>query len=282
MNLYSYTNYREYLRDYYRFMKERDTSFSYRVFLNNADLSGPNFYREVVDGKKNLSPTSSKKFAKALNLSKRETQYFENLVLFNQAKNTKKKQQYFETLVSFGNHTDIYEIPEKQYKYFSKWYNLTIREYIHANQFSGNYNKLLEDITPKISLRQAQNSVSLLEELHLIKKDENNVYYLTEPLLTTGPEIKQMGIYSFYKSMLDVSKKALDTFKSDDRYFRSMTGSFSDEAAFKIKLELDNTRKKILDIIKSDKGDKKVHQIGIQMFPMQKERQRKRKKNGEN
>lgn len=281
MNIYGYTNYRKYLKDYYRFMKENDSSFSYKTFLLKAGLSGPNFYREVSEGKKNLSPASSQKFAKALNLSKKEGQYFESLVLFNQAKTAKKKQQYFEILTTFENSASLYEIPVKHYRYFSDWYNLTIREYIHANKFDGNFEKLLDDITPKISLRQAKNAVDLLEDLKLISRGSDGTYFLTEPMLSTGNDVKQIGIYAFYKSMLDISKKALDTFKSEDRYFRSMTGSFSDEAAHLIKLELDNARKKILNIIEEDEGRKKVHQIGMQFFPMQKDRMRKRKKKNE-
>lgn len=282
MNLYGYTNYRKYLKDYYFFMKENDKSFSYKSFLLKAGLSGPNFYREVTDGKKNLSPSSASKFAFALNLSKKEKEYFETLVLFNQAKTTKNKQLYFDKLTTFENYTSVYEIPLKHYKYFSNWYNLAIREYIHANKFKGDYEKLLEEITPKITLRQAENAVSLLQELNLIKQGDNGVYYLTEPILSTGNDVKEIGVYSFYKSMLEVSKKALDTFKGEDRYFRSLTGSFSDEAAHLIKLELDNARKKIMNIIEEDKGLKKVHQIGIQFFPMQKERMRKRKKKNDN
>ncbi len=259
-------------------MKKVDSAFSYRSFLKKAELSGPNFYREVVEGSKNLSPGSAEKFAHALNLSKKESHYFITLVLFNQAKTSKQKQEHFKELTQFEEQTDTYILSRKQYTYLSKWYHLTIREYIHAHQFSDDYETLLDRVTPKISERQARNAVELLEELHFIQKGEDGVYFLTDPILSTEPTIAEIGAYAFYQSILDISKKALDTFKSKDRYFRSMTGSFSEDAAERIKLELDNSRKRIMEIIREDSGDKKVYQVGMQMFPMEKERQRKKKK----
>jgi uncharacterized protein (TIGR02147 family) len=276
-SIFNYTDYRQFLADYYQYRKAEDASFSYRSFLAKAGLKGPNFYREVVDGKKNLSPASIEKFAKALELSKREAEYFACLVLFNQAKTAARKQKYFEELSGFVRRSPVQKIQKSQYEYFSKWYNVTIREYIYSHKFKGDYETLVEQIVPKISVRQAQKAVELLEELGLIKKGKDGYYKVTDPIISTGTEINGIGAYSYHKAMLDNSKKALDTFKGDKRYFRAISGSFSEGAFQKIKLELDNARKRILDIIAEDTNDKKVYHIGMQLFPMQ----RVNKKRGE-
>ncbi len=273
--LFNYTDYRQYLADFYQHSKSVDASFSYRKFLTKAGLKGPNFYKEVVDGKKNLSPASIIKFSKALGLSKREQQYFTNLVLFNQAKTAAKKKKFFAELAEFARRSPVQKIQKSQYEYFSKWYNVTIREYIHANKFKGDCEKLAEIIEPKISARQVRNSVKLLEELGLISKGKDGCYYLKDRIISTGPEINSIGAYDYYKAMLDNSKKALDTFKRNERYFRSVSGSFSEDAFQKIKLELDNARKRILDIIEEDEGKKQVYHVGMQLYPMQRKRNKR-------
>ncbi len=277
-SIFNYSDYRQYLADYYKCMKSVDSSFSYRTFLTKAGLKGPNFYREVVDGKKNLSPASIVKFARALGLSKRKKEYFSNLVLFNQAKTAAKKQKYFTALSAFVRRSPVQKIQKSQYEYFSKWYNVTIREYIHSQKFKGDYEKLVESIVPKISVRQAKNAVALLEELGLVAREENGRYKVTDPIISTGPEINGIGAYSYHKTMLDNSKKALDTFKGDERYFRAISGSFSKDSYQKIKLELDNARKRILDIIAEDTNDKKVYHVGMQLFPMQRVNRKRGKK----
>lgn len=277
-SIFEYTDYRQYLADYYKCMKSVDPSFSYRIFLTKAGLKGPNFYKEVVDGKKNLSPASIEKFTRALELSKRKKQYFTNLVLFNQAKTAAKKQKYFTELSGFARRSPVQKIQKNQYEYFSKWYNVTIREYIHSHKFKADYKKLVNDIVPKISIRQAQNAVKLLEELGLIARGKDGFYKVTDPIISTGPEINGIGAYTYHKSMLDNSKKALDAFSSDKRYFRSISGSFSEEAFQKIKLELDNARKRILDVIAEDANEKKVYHVGMQLFPMQRVNKKRGKK----
>lgn len=268
-SIFNYTDYREYLRDYYTHKKAEDSSFSYRSFLAKAGLAGPNFYREVAEGKKNLSRPSIEKFAFALELSKREAQYFTSLVLFNQAKTAAHKQKYFTELSTFERRSAVQKIQKSQYEYFSKWYNVAIREYIHSHRFDGNYEMLVDEIVPRISVRQAQLAVELLEQLGLVKKADDGYYTVTDPIISTGPEINHIGGYTYHKAMLDNSKKALDTFDAESRYFRSMAGSFSDAAYQKIKLELDNARKRILDIIAGDTDEKKVYHIGMQLFPLQ-------------
>ena len=280
--IFEYTDYRKYLHDYYIFQKARDSSFSHRYFLSKAGLKGPNFLKNVIDGKRNLSQTSIKKFAQAMQLSKKEEKYFTYLVLFNQAKVTTDKQKYFLLLSNFSSRSQAQAIQKNQFEYFSNWYTIVIREYIHAYNFYDNYQELVNRITPRITIPQAKRSVTLLQKLGIIVLGDDGYYKVVERNLSTGPEVNDISVYNYYKSILDISKKAIDTVPRDARYYRSIMGSFSEEAFHKIKIEMDTMRKRILDIINQDQHAKKVYHIGMQLFPMCSEESKKEKKRSNN
>ncbi len=277
-SLFEYTDYRQYLADYYQLNKLIQPGFSYRYFLDKAGIKSPSFFKEVVESKKNLSSISIKKFAKALELSKRETEYFTNLVMFNQAKTPQKRQQYFTKLTGFVNRAEIHKVRKSKFEYFANWYNLVIREYILYNKFSGNYDKLVEIIEPKITLNQAKKSVALLKKLKMIILNDQGYYEASDSFVTFDPEVENIAAHKLHKSMQEINVNALDNVPKSERYFRTFIGSFSESAFQKIRLELDNSRKRIIDIVKEDEEEKKVYYMGMQLYKLQKTNSKKGKK----
>src|SRR5574344_1843450 len=91
LKIYEYLDYREFLLDYYNFKKASSNSFSLRVFSDKIGFKAKDFISRVMNGEKNLSPSSASKIASGLNLSIRERSFFEALVLFNQADSTKER-----------------------------------------------------------------------------------------------------------------------------------------------------------------------------------------------
>ena len=123
VKIYSYLDYRLYLKDYYDSAKKINPRFSYRYFSERVGVKAPNFLQWLIEGKRNLAKVTIPKVAKALNLDKKETEYFSNLVLFTQAKTISAKTQYFNKLLEIRRPFKAGLISEAQYKHYSHWYN---------------------------------------------------------------------------------------------------------------------------------------------------------------
>jgi uncharacterized protein (TIGR02147 family) len=54
-NIYNFSDYRDFLKDRYRQLKEADSLFSFRYFSKEAGFGSPNYLKLVMDGKRNLS-----------------------------------------------------------------------------------------------------------------------------------------------------------------------------------------------------------------------------------
>lgn len=100
-NIYSFSNYRDYLKSHYHFLKKTDPSFSYQKFAKLGNLNSPNTLKVVSIGSKNLSTITILKFARALNLNFNETLYFEAMVFENQAKEEIEREFYKRKLEIF-------------------------------------------------------------------------------------------------------------------------------------------------------------------------------------
>ena len=134
-NLYTYTNYRRYLGDTYTYLKRTMPQFSYRYFARKAGFAAPNYLKLIIDGDRNLTPTSIRQFAKALKLDRSQREFFHHLVLMNQAKTEVERNDHYQALSRLGGYIEVKRIERDQYAYYSNWFVAPIRELVDTPGF---------------------------------------------------------------------------------------------------------------------------------------------------
>ncbi len=202
--IFEYLDYREFLKDYYNAKKEANPAFSLRVFSDKIGFKAKDFISRVMNGGKNLSSQSIPKVASGLRLGKHEAEFFVALVKFNQAETTDERNVAFEQMqavlkvVRFSEKQHL--LGHAQYMVYSDWRHLTIRSLIGMFGFDGNYEALAKQVRPNITVEQAKQSVKLLEECQLIKKDESGKYVLTESAITTGDRTSKLALRGYHQN----------------------------------------------------------------------------------
>lgn len=266
--IFDYTDYRKYLRDYYASMKSTTSYFSHRYFAQKAGIRSPNFLKNVMEGKKNLTKESALKFAKALGLRKKEIEYFENMVFFDQSKTSDKKQYYYDRMILFSKNVVKATIEEDQIGYFHKWYHCIVRELVVIRDYQDNWIKLANDVRPRITLAQARKSVELLLKLKLIKKNKDGTYSQTSRNVTAGSKpVDIMVIRNYHKQALENAKRSLDSFHTDERNCSSLVMSVTEDTYKEIVEEIDEFRNRITLIANKSEGSDRVYKLAIQLFP---------------
>ena len=104
-DIFTYSDYRKILADFYGERKKCNPWFSYQVFADKAGISNKGFLYNVIRGIKSLSAESAPKLSMAMKLSAMEARYFESLVSFNQAKNLGDRAYFSEKLRAIKNDT---------------------------------------------------------------------------------------------------------------------------------------------------------------------------------
>ena len=269
--IYTYTNYREYLHDFYCFKKEQNAAFSYQVFANKAGFKSKSFIKLVIDGRKNLTKDSALKLNKVLGLSNKPFSYFNSLVEFNQAAAHSLKNFYFEELLRYNKRSALQVLRKQQHAFYSQWYHNTMRELVTVVPFQEDYQFLGRCFTPELTPRQAKESVDLLLQLGLIQK-VGPKYIQTNSLVTTGDEVRSLAVKTFHLQNLDLVKSAIQDIP-ERRDISSLILGLSNEGYRTVKTEIQKFRKKLLSIAQKDEDVSGVYHVNFQLFSTGKKRE---------
>jgi uncharacterized protein (TIGR02147 family) len=252
------------------YKKETAPSFSYRNFSRLAGFSSPNFLKLVIDGHRNLTNTSIAKFAKGFKLKKPEREYFENLVYMNQATDHQERDHYYKKTISMKTPKNIKQLQSAQYDYFSKWYLPVLRELVMFDGKQLTAQALAEKLSPKVKEKDVEAALTQLKDLGLVRKDKNDCWKQSQPIITTGPEVKSLLITNFHHEMIKMAAESIDRFSAEKRDISAVTLSIGKKNIPEIKSKIAEFRQEILKEYACDQSPDQVIQINIQMFPLTK------------
>lgn len=210
-DIFSYTDYRKMLTDYYMEQKKRFSGFSYQAFAEKAGFPNRGFLYNVFTGKKNLSGSSAIKLAQAMKLSAIESDYFENLVSFNQAKSLRERNYFFEKLHTISRSKPgkgtVRAMMQNQYEFYTTWYISAIRSLIDMHPFKGDYKWLAANLYPPIKPKDAKRAVAILQSIGMIRQKEDESFEIIDKTITAGDEVLRLGLLNF---QLQTTKLAIN------------------------------------------------------------------------
>lgn len=265
VSIFSYFDYHKYLRDYMAARKEKDAYFTYRFIAGKAGIDHA-FIVKVFQGQKHLSLKLAPKISVVLKHSKRETEYFELLILFCRTKSDRESKLYFERLLGYVEFSPL-KIEGSKYEFYQKWYYAAVREVIGISGFRGDYAALARSLRPAITEPQARKAVSLLIELGMIEK-KDTLYRPTDRFLTASEEIRPLAVREFQKQTMLLAIDALESIEKSEREISTVTLSLSRDGADKIKETMRNFRTELMRIAGHDQDVTCAYQVNLQLFPI--------------
>jgi uncharacterized protein (TIGR02147 family) len=269
VNIFEFTDFRDYLKAYFEDRKKADPKFSHRWLAGRLDLSTSNFIMLVMQGKRNISPLLRSRISEVFKHSRKEAEYFENMVNFIQAKTGKEKDLYFSRMTALRKNVKVDKINEWQYEYYSNWYNPVIRELVTSPGFNGNPASLCRLLQPSITPKQAKRSIDLLLKLKMIKKAGSR-YEQTSSIISTDPEVNSLAIVNFHRAMGTLAVEALDRVPKMERNITSCTMHITKELFDVMRNRIEDFRKEMLALADSTKDGERVYQMNFQFFPVSK------------
>jgi uncharacterized protein (TIGR02147 family) len=198
-------------------------NFSYRYFAKKAGIGSASYMHLIISGNRNLSKDYVPKFSSALGLTKKEQQYFDALVSFNQAKTPEAKRYYLELIHNLKKSKIGTPLTAAQYEYISKWYYPVIRELVLLPDFSEESSWIRARLNNKISSKNAADAVESLLVLGFLKRDENGKLTQVEANITTDEEVKDVAAINFHQQMLSLANEIIFAADQDKREVSGMT-----------------------------------------------------------
>ena len=270
INIFLYLEHRAYLQDWEVDARKSSTTFSYRLFSLKAGFKSPNFLKLVMEGKRNLSEEGIKKFAKGLNLNKKEGEYFHHLVLYNQAETHEQKNFHFQYILKAQKIQNIRPMDQDKYEYYSHWYHPVIRELMLSPKFDGTSTWLANNVFPPISTQDAQKSIELLIRLGFIKMNAKGELEQSESVLSTGADVQSVILMNYHQNILDLSKQLLDKVHYQQRDIHSLTLGIKPDKLPILKKKVREFYQDILKVVCTEDKPEDIVMLNIQLLPVTK------------
>lgn len=269
VDIFSYTNYRKYLLDYYTIQKKQTRFFSYRYFSSKAGFSSHNVLKNVLHGNRNIGINSILKFSTALNLTAKEAEYFKLLVLYDQSKSEHEKNDLLLKIHKYRQLPKAKKLSKLQNKFFSDWYHVAVRELIVLKDFKEDYEYLAAMLFPPIKPEQVKESLRLLEEINLIRRDKNGGLKQVDPHLEPPEGMDPVQYSAFVSRLIKLGENAMQRFTPSEREIRVLTYPVTQKAFHELAAAVRNFMEEAKAIIISDTAEPQiVCQLNVQLFPL--------------
>lgn len=272
INLFEYDDYRLFLKDWFQLKKKEKSSYSLKAFSNQAGFSSPNVLKQVMDGHRNLSKESIEKFSKGLKLDSLESAYFEQLVLYKQSQSKVDKEKYQIKLFRLKQCHFIEPIPEDKYSIYSEWYHLVVRELVISKDYNDKAEWISKKLRGRVSLEDVTQSIQILEENGLIKRNKSGRWEQTNPLTSTGNQVDAKIFVRFHQLLFEVMRSYLQYYDSQKKYDKldisSLILGVPLNRIDEIKKKIQNFRKEILELVADDASPEEVLLLNMQMIPL--------------
>lgn len=268
-SIFEYSDYRSFLADCYREKKAKNPIFSYRFMAQHVGFKSAGHFTKIIQGKANISVSLALRFAEFFKFNKKQTEFFQALLLYNQAKNHLDKRRYFEKMLTFKD-AKIVTVEAARYEFYEKWYYTVVREILAYFPVKENFAELASQIVPPITEKEAKKAIETLERLGFIAKDADGYYRQTDQLLMADRQTLSPAVDNFILNNIDLAREAIDRFPKDERKLSATTLTISKATYDKIINELLEFRRQILTMAQQDRNPERTYQFNIQVFPVSK------------
>ena len=270
--LFEYIDYREYIKDYFASKKAKNRHYSLKTLSEQTGFKARDYILRVMNGSRNLSEKGIRMLSEALKHSAKETDYFRNLVLFNQTDNTPLKNRYFKQLQEHRKQIKATTLYDEQYLYLSNWYNVVLRSLLPVLEHVSDYRKIGRMLDPPLTESEVRKAVELLLQIGIVSKDSSGKFHVETPHLSVSSQIQSLALMNMHKMFIELARRSIDLHKTEERDISSVTMSISETGYIKIKEELKEFRKKLMSIAANDCNEDRVYHCNLHLFPVSKRR----------
>lgn len=266
-NVFAYFDSRRFLRDAQQEIKTRRKAFTLEFLGTQVGLKSKGHVSLILSGEKNIPDEKIPLFAKALELDEREAVFFSHLVKFNQAATHRERKQHLDRMVAQMRIADRKLVP-RQYALCETWWHPVIHEVLRIKDVKDDWADLGATLRPTITPEQAKESVQLLEEIGLVKKDSNGFWKPTDVVVTFGEGWKSVAVREFQRNSIEMAQGAIDRFPVCERDISMVTISVGRESFEELKERLTLFRREALALARNDKTPDRVCHLNLSLFPV--------------
>jgi uncharacterized protein (TIGR02147 family) len=267
-SIYCYLDYRAFLRDWFAAKQAADPRFSKRRFARLAGRSSPGLLTEVMEGKRHLTPPMIEVFARALDLSRAEAEFFEALVQLDQSGSHQARNHAWERISNVPAFQRSRKIDGASFQYLSCWWFPVVRELANRKDFDPDPAWIARHVRPAITESQARKALDTLQALGMLVRDGDRLVP-ADGVVTTAHEVEGLAVRNYHLAMLERASEAVDRYEPQERHLVAATLSVPVALVPRLKQEINALQERVLAMCDRLEGQaEQVLQLELLLFPL--------------
>jgi uncharacterized protein (TIGR02147 family) len=265
-NIYTYDDFRGFLKDAFAAKKAAEPRYSYRKFAKDAGILNQGYLLDVIQGKRALSVVMLERMAQAFGLNEGETEFLKLLTDFGQAKKDDERQEFYQEVLHRRNRSRFARLSPSLTKYYQDYRYPLVRCAIEALDYRGNAEALGKWLEPALPPAVVKKMVADLVEWDLVKLDSSGRYQVTsrfvEPPPTMGAMVRRLN-----REWILHAAEAPFRFPPQKRHVSTLLLMVSESTKQALHQKIEAFRKEVLELVEQDKNPEGVMQLSLQFFP---------------
>lgn len=267
--IYRYLSFRKFLEDWFAQKKQNNPRFSHRAFSLRCKQKSPSFLKDLISGRRNITSKQEAPVIKLLNLDEDETRYFQDLLTVEQSKDRSQQDRAFERIAAARRYHGAQRIEGESYRYLSRWYCPAIRELAHRSDFRPDPNWIRAQLRPKISIKQAQEALQILQDLDMLIIHDDGTVENKEGSFATPKQVQGLAVHNYHQEMLTLAKDGIGRFTPEERHFLALTVQVPQSLLPELKEQLNDMATRLFNLCETNESaPEQVLQVQLHFFPL--------------
>lgn len=273
ISIFEFENYRDYLMAAgFPHGNYNGRSNTLQKWSSRLGYKSPSSLNMVLKGRRHPSREMQRALIRDLCLNTNEAEFFELLIEKEKAlEKGKTDSLVLEKLSKLSGGKDSFSLSLKEFSFVSKWYFLVIKQLVGTPDFIEDIDWIHKKLRKKVSQKNILYALKTLEELGLIKRDENKRLVSNKNPLKIKNGVSSLALQAHHGSMIEQGFHALTDLPAEKRQVSSVTLKMPadrlEEAQDYLYKVLEDFDKKFFS---EDCND--VYQLNLQLFPHTNER----------
>lgn len=259
--LVNYKDYRIYLKNTFENRCKANSRYSLRAFARDLEIS-PSKLCEIFAEKRGMSLDTAQRVAFNLSLSKKEINYFCDLVAAQHARSNKDRELASERIQKSKLSYNYKNLTTDQFNLVANWYHYAILELLSIAGFRSDARWISKRLG--ITESQAKEALLRLRKLRLLKQ-EGNLYKRADKNITTTYDVPSLAIRELNKQLILKGIDALERQNVNERDFSTITMAIDKRKLSEAKERIKEFRRELAAFLE-DGAQKNVYSLCIQLF----------------
>lgn len=268
-DIFSYHDYREFLRDLFDYLKSQDKENSLRGIAKRAQLSA-GYLPLVLSGNRSLSQESLDKILPHIDLKNNEESFLRLLLTLGESKSQEDRSKALSQIQKYTVYQNKNPKELEIYRYLTKWYIVAIRELAATENFKVDAKWIQSRLVHHVPLADIEKSLEFLIEFEFLKKDQKGHYTLANKSMNCLGGVFQIALADYHRVMLDLAEQSIDKTEKAKRNLQGYTFPISSENISVVNKILEEALAKIAEIESAQKKSQEVYHVGFSLFPLTK------------